>query len=377
MKSSSFFLFPLIILLCIPREAAAREPFTVVGPKYIVANRSFPQPFFDADLAERPVVGTFDLDQASIINGVSDNEMNPLTSAGGSYVPPGALSGILQISALSGVGGTLSPSLRIEGRKSWQPGVAIGPNTAQEVLQLTFSRPIGGLTFIFFAPNGAGFDLYVNDDFVERVSFSSGNSATPYGIFDPRGASIRSIAFVGSDRKFLMGQGTIYGDLPPLCEAIPDLLISELKPIRLKGDDVYDRNRPSPEQTITHSGGIFMNTRVSALLWMENDGGETRRMSLRSSGDRFSGMTAQAHETGKGGRKNITAALRSGNFSRLIEPGYPVKVAYSLNTNRFGSGVLRGGNRNDTIYFRMSGAGQRDNAALEVNYTGPAGAARL
>lgn len=376
MKSLSFFLFPLILLFCISREVVAREPFIVVGPKYIVVDRSYPQPYFDAALTERPIVGTFDLDQASIINGAVGNEMNPLTSAGGSYVPPDALSEILQISALSGVGGTLSPSLRIEGRKGGLPRVAIGPNSAQEVLKLTFSQPIGGLTFTFSGPLGARFDLYVNDDFFESIAISSGNGAT--GIFDPRGASIRSMAFVGSDRKFLMGQGTIYGDLPPLCEAIPDLLISERKPIRLKGDDVYDRNRPSPNQTITHRGRISMNTRISALLWMENDGGETRRMSLRSSGDRFTGMTAHAQETGKDGRKNIAAALRRGNFSRLIKSGFPVvKVIYSVDTNRFRAGSLRGSNRNDTIYFRMSGAGQSDNAALELNYRGPAGAARL
>jgi len=365
MKSSFFKFFSILCLL--PIGLAAREPGGYVGPRYIVAEDFTFPPESSLGLPGRRILGSFDFDAILIADGTVATEVNPLTSAGGTTVPAGIVPQILQISSRDFTDGSLSGTLRVSGKRSGQSSVAVGPDSDDTTLELTFTQGIGGLELVL-APINGWLEVYINGVSIPTSIALSNTDNVNLTILDPLGASIRSVAFARNIPKMLVGKGTIYGDLPPLCRPIPDLLISNRSPTRLKGDDVYDRKRPSRKQTIVHDSHIFTKTQVAVQLWMENDGGETARMNLRSSGDRFPGMTAHAQEIGRDGRKNITAALKRGNFSAMVEPGYPVKVSYSLKVNRYWAGVLRGGDRNDTIRFRLSSAGRKDNAAMVVKY---------
>lgn len=374
---SSFFKFNALFLL-LPAVIFAREPEGYVGPRYLVVQErdyDIPPPS-GLGLSSRQILGMFDLENIPVADRAELPEMNPLTNSGGTTTPPDVIPPIMQISSRNPMSGSLSGSLLVRGRNPSQPSVGILPDADNDTLRLTFSRGVGGLR-LTVRPSNGGLNIVINGEYSWPVISFSFPEDIDLTIIDPLGASIRTVEFINSSEKTLVGNGVIYGDLAPLDRAIPDLLISDRKPVRLKGDDIYDQRRASRKQTIGYKSRIFTNTRVSALLWMENDGGETERMTLQSSGDRFPGMSAFAKEIGKNGRKNITAALKRGNFSAMVEPGFPVKVSYSLKTNRFWAGVLRGGNRNDTIRFRLSGAGQRDNAALDVKYNRPAGSPRL
>ncbi len=159
---------------------------------------------------------------------------------------------------------------------------------------------------------------------------------------------------------------------PPRAPARSDLLIGKSFS-RLKGNNRYDKNRPSNKQTLTRGARIFTTNTANASLLMQNDGGTATSFQLKSKGDQLPRMKVTARV--KGG-KNITADLKRGGYKTMIAPGESVQVSYSLKTNRFFAGVLRGGDRNDTVQFTLSGGGSKDNATMVVKYRGPAGPPR-
>ena len=153
----------------------------------------------------------------------------------------------------------------------------------------------------------------------------------------------------------------------------PDLLIGK-SPSRLMGGNVYDRNRPSNRQRLVTSKNIYTENTARATLRLENDGTSAGKFRLKSSGDKRRGMTVSARLAGGG---NVSAGIKSGRFSQTLAPGGSATIRYSLRTNRFYAGVLNAGDRRDEIRFRMSGAGQKDNAALLIKYILPAGPTRI
>lgn len=146
----------------------------------------------------------------------------------------------------------------------------------------------------------------------------------------------------------------------------PDLLIGKSWK-NLRGDNVYNQKRPSKKQTITLPGRIFTNNTAPVKLRLENDGTDPVRMRLRTNGDKLDGMTAIARRVG-GPRKNISAALKRGGYRPKVTPGEPVFVSYRLKTSRFYAGVFRGGNRNDTVLFRLRRGDKSDRAAMVRTY---------
>ncbi len=151
---------------------------------------------------------------------------------------------------------------------------------------------------------------------------------------------------------------------PITSKAVPDLLIGKTAST-LKGDNLRNARRPSDAQTIVHSRRVFTNAGAKAVLVMQNDGGTPASFRLRSSGDRYPRMKVSATVSGGG---NVGAAIQSGRFSRTIAGGASVRVVYRLKTDRFYAGVLRNNDRNDTVSFRLTGAGRSDNTAMTVEY---------
>ncbi len=154
--------------------------------------------------------------------------------------------------------------------------------------------------------------------------------------------------------------------------ARPDLQIGKSFS-QLKGDGVSNRRKASRKQTLVRPARIFKTNTQRAALLLQNDGGTAANLSLKSSGDRLPRMKV----TARSGGKNVSAAVQSGRFSRNVEPGGSVRVLCRVQTNRFYAGGLRNGDRDDTIRFRLTGGGGRDNAAMVIKYIGPAGATRL
>ncbi len=152
---------------------------------------------------------------------------------------------------------------------------------------------------------------------------------------------------------------------PPITrKAVPDLLIGKTAST-LKGDGLRNARRPSEEQTIVHSRRVFTNASAKAVLVMQNDGGAPASFRLRSSGDRYPRMEVTARASGGG---SVGAAIRTGRFSRTLPGDGSVRVVYRLRTDRFYAGVMRHSDRNDTVSFRLTGAGRSDNAAMTVEY---------
>lgn len=144
-----------------------------------------------------------------------------------------------------------------------------------------------------------------------------------------------------------------------------DLLIG--KPgSALIGDGVRNPAKPTRQQTIEHDGTIFRTTTSTAILALQNDGKTSGNFTLRSSGDQFDRMTVTARASVGG---NVGAAIQTGRFSPTVPAGGTVRVTYRLRTDRFYAGVVREGRREDTVRFKLSGAGSSDNAAMVTRYT--------
>lgn len=150
--------------------------------------------------------------------------------------------------------------------------------------------------------------------------------------------------------------------------ALPDLQIGKSFS-KLKGANVYNRRKASKKQTLVTPARIFTTNTAKASLLVQNNGGSAASLTLRSSGDTSPRMKVNVRANGA----NISAAFKAGRFSPTVEPGASVRVSYELTTDRFYAGVLRNGDRNDTVNFRLSGPGGSDNAAMVVKYQGPAG----
>lgn len=142
---------------------------------------------------------------------------------------------------------------------------------------------------------------------------------------------------------------------------------------RLKGNNKYDRRKASNKQTLVRTARIYTTNTEKASILLQNDGGTAVNLTLRSNGDDQPRMKV----TARSGGRNISAAVKAGRFSPLVAAGGSVRVSYQLKTDRFYAGVLRNGNRDDTVNFRLSGGGTRDNAAMRVKYQEPAGEPRV
>lgn len=154
--------------------------------------------------------------------------------------------------------------------------------------------------------------------------------------------------------------------------ALPDLQIGKSFS-KLKGANVYNRRKASKKQTLNNPARIFTTNTAKAALSLQNNGNSAASFTLRSTGDTLPRMKVNVRANGA----NISAAFKAGRFSPTVEPGASVRVSYELTTDRFYAGVLRNGDRDDTINFRLSGAGVTDNASMVVRYRGPAGGSNL
>ncbi|MAS93919.1 MAG: hypothetical protein CMO55_12060 [Verrucomicrobiales bacterium] len=170
-------------------------------------------------------------------------------------------------------------------------------------------------------------------------------------------------------------------EMPPIVEeeddeleltgpARADLLIGKTAS-KLRGNNIYNRRRASNRQTIVNRNRIFKTNTSKAHLEMQNDGGAAGNFKLRSIGDRLPRMKVIARSQGR----NVSGAIQRGRFKATMAPGESVRVVYRLRTNRYFAGVLRNGDRDDTIRFRLTGDGGRDNAEMINRYTGPTGPA--
>jgi hypothetical protein len=145
---------------------------------------------------------------------------------------------------------------------------------------------------------------------------------------------------------------------------MPDLLIGKTA-TTLKGDGLRNPKNPSAKQTVTNQCQIFTTNTQTAVLALQNDGTAAGALRLTTSGDRFERMDVSAQSSPGG---NVTASLLTGKFAPNIAAGGSVRVTYRLRTDRFFAGVLRGGDRDNTVLFRLSGGGLADNAAMTNRY---------
>lgn len=150
--------------------------------------------------------------------------------------------------------------------------------------------------------------------------------------------------------------------IPNPVPARPDLLIGS-RHTPLKGDNLYNSLSASPQQTLTVPARIFTTTTTRVQLVLQNDGGAAATMLLRSSGDTFPRMTVFAQRQGSPSR-NIASQMKLRGYATPIDSGKEVRILYRLRTDRFFAGVLRRGDRDDTVLFRLTGEGRTDTAAL-------------
>jgi hypothetical protein len=145
---------------------------------------------------------------------------------------------------------------------------------------------------------------------------------------------------------------------------VPDLLIGK-SGASLKGDGLRNPKTPSARQTITNNAKIFTTNTQTAVLSLQNDGKAPGTLRLTTSGDRFERMEVSARSSVGG---NITASLLTGKFAPRVAAGGSVRVTYRLRTDQYFAGVLRGGDRDDTVTFRLTGGGVSDHAAMTNIY---------
>lgn len=275
-------------------------------------------------------------------------------------------------------------------------------------------RPTDGV-FVATEPTGANVDIY-RFALPMGVDFGSGGSSTtptgsgdfvaiePYDFVNYRlvlplnyesgvvlsgsmtftGATFSSLGVDPTPFTYQLTDGntTIHMfEMPPIVEeeddeleltgpARADLLIGKTAS-KLRGNNVYNRGRASNRQTIVNRNRIFKTNTSKAHLEMQNDGGAAGNFKLRSIGDRLPRMKVIARSQGR----NVSGAIQRGRFKATMAPGESVRVVYRLRTNRYFAGVLRNGDRDDTIRFRLTGDGGRDNAEMINRYTGPTGPA--
>lgn len=161
------------------------------------------------------------------------------------------------------------------------------------------------------------------------------------------------------------GGGFTSGILQPVTgTALPDLLIGKSAGA-LKGDGIRNPRKASAQQTIEYVRKVFKTNTSTAHLVIQNDGGTSGNLRLRSTGDRFPRMRVTARSSTGG---NVAAAIQAGTFAPNVAPGGSVRVVYRLRTDRYFAGVLRGGDRDDTVSFRLLGGGVADNAAMTNRY---------
>lgn len=151
---------------------------------------------------------------------------------------------------------------------------------------------------------------------------------------------------------------------PGTVTARPDLLIGKSAG-RLKGDGVRDPRQASVRQTIEYPRAFFKTNSSTAHLLLQNDGAAAGNLRLRSTGDRFPRMKVTARLSTGG---NVAAAIQAGRFSTNVAAGGSVKVVYRLRTDRYYAGILRGGDRDDTVGFQLLGGGLTDHAAMTNRY---------
>lgn len=175
-----------------------------------------------------------------------------------------------------------------------------------------------------------------------------------------------SVADVDSTETGTLNSWDLVLTASPSSTATPaqlDLLIGKTGR-GLRGKNVFERRKATSRQTITYARQIFQTNISTAHLLIRNDGGTAARFRLRSIGDQFPRMSVVA----RSGGRNVSAAVQRGRFSSLIAGGGSVRLVYRLRTDRYYAGVLRGGDRHDTIRFRLTGAGKSDNAAMVNRY---------
>ncbi len=141
--------------------------------------------------------------------------------------------------------------------------------------------------------------------------------------------------------------------------ALPDLLIGK-KPGALKGDGIRNAKKASAKQTVKYTRGVFQTNTSTVYLALQNDGGSAAPCRLRTFGDTLPRMRV----TATAGGNNISAALLAGRYAPVVPAGGSVSVTYQLRTERFFAGVSRGGDRDDTIGFRLTSGDKADNAAM-------------
>jgi hypothetical protein len=160
--------------------------------------------------------------------------------------------------------------------------------------------------------------------------------------------------------SYLLAPIMMTGNVNP----VPDLLIGKTA-TSMKGDGLRNPKQASPKQSILHQCKIFTDTETTSRLTLQNDGRGDGDFRFTTSGDRFPRMTVTARASVGG---NISAAILTGRYAPKIPSRGAVRVTYRLRTDRYYAGTLRGGDRDDTVSFRLSGGGTSDNAAMTNVY---------
>lgn len=149
-----------------------------------------------------------------------------------------------------------------------------------------------------------------------------------------------------------------------------DLLIGENRS-GFRGSRVFDPVTNRPSQTLKYRRKIHEKNTVTAYLRLQNIGDVAGNFGLRSFGISSPGM----REKFISDDRNVTASVRSGRFVRNVAGRSPARyfsaeVKYTLVTEAYRAGQLRGGERDHSVRFRMSGNGTVDNVGILIKYSG-------
>ena len=130
---------------------------------------------------------------------------------------------------------------------------------------------------------------------------------------------------------------------------------------RLKGDNRYDRRKASRLQTVNLPGRIFRNHTANVKLVLENDGNRRDTYRLSVKGTSNPGIMVKAFASGKGGRRNVSGAMKRKGYACSLAPGESERVMYQVKTGRYWAGAMNGnGRRLNRFAFSLKGSGKTD-----------------
>lgn len=168
---------------------------------------------------------------------------------------------------------------------------------------------------------------------------------------------------LGADGVRILTRGDGGIDPPTGPAARPDLLIGT-KARRLKGDNIYNKNKASRKQTVKLKGRIAKAHTAKVRLRLQNDGLFADRLRFGCSIAGEDGTRTAVFAFTSAGRKVITAQALAGRYFTRLAPGETENIFFRMKTERLWAGARS--DRTNKINFICRSAGGIDRGLLDI-----------